>query len=381
MSKKVLIGIPCLLKGGTEYQTLHMTRALVFLGYAVDVVCYFEKDENLIEEFERAGAKVHILNWERGRSAISIVFRLKELFKKFQPDVLHVQYVAPGALPIVAGKLAGIKKIFATVHQPYTLSHGRFSKVILRFASKLTDNFMAVSQSAEQSWFGSAALISNVEGVLPRHFTLYNTVNVGELKKIAEVPSNYSGFIESYPFAAGKTIIGTVSRMRYEKGIDLLIEAFYNVSIENQDLILLLIGDGPDIETLKEKVQTLKLESKVIFFGGADWLKAMKLMSVMNIVVVPSRFEGFGLTAAEAKAIGKPLIVADNFGLSEIVINNEDGLTFESGNASGLSKALELYLKNKQMAADYSKKGQVNAELLFDWPAFVDNIKKLYKSL
>ena len=85
---------------------------------------------------------------------------------------------------------------------------------------------------------------------------------------------------------------------------------------------------GPDEKKLKDTVQTYGLISSVTFYGEAEWERAMQLMSLMDIVVVPSRFEGFGLTAAEAMAMGKPVVASDTSGLKEVVINDETGILF-----------------------------------------------------
>ena len=73
-------------------------------------------------------------------------------------------------------------------------------------------------------------------------------------------------------------------------------------------------------KTLKIRQFSLEFIDKVIFYGATDWVNAMQLISIMDIVVVPSRFEGFGLTAAEAMSAGKPVVASDSFGLKEVVV-------------------------------------------------------------
>ena len=61
----ILIAIPCLLRAGTEMQTLLLVRALLEFGYDVEVCCYFDWDERVVGEFEAAGAAVRLLGWTR----------------------------------------------------------------------------------------------------------------------------------------------------------------------------------------------------------------------------------------------------------------------------------------------------------------------------
>ena len=120
VKKKVLIAIPCLLRGGTEMQTLLLVSALIDLNYDVEVCCYFEFDGLVVAEFKTAGAKVRLLGWTRSLGTIVFIRTLASIFREINPDVVHVQYMTPGLLPIIAARLACVPHILATVHQPGT---------------------------------------------------------------------------------------------------------------------------------------------------------------------------------------------------------------------------------------------------------------------
>ncbi len=372
----LIVAVPCLLKGGTEFQTLHLVRTLISLNQNVIVLVYFETDKEMINAFEAAGAKVHCFNWSRSIGTFSFIRQLAKHLRSLKPKVVHVQYMAPGALPILAAKLAGVKRIIATVHQPYTMQHGWKAKIILRLVARLCKPFLAVSQNAERSWFGSAQLLDISEPIAsqPRHLTLYNCIDVNRINSITKLPESYL----PDGLNAHELVIGTVGRMRHEKGIDLLITAFDKINKVNNKIQLLLVGDGPDLSTYKNQVENRNIREKIFFYGSADWEKAMQLMQLMDIVVVSSRFEGFGLTAAEAMAMGKPLIVADNFGLTELVDHHENGLVFETGNASHLGECLLELMDSKAKQNEFGKKAKLKAQEKFDIPVFREGIKSLY---
>jgi hypothetical protein len=96
--RSVLIAIPCLLTGGTERQTLMLARTLIDLECKVAVYCYFEKDELVADEFCAAGADVHTLNWSRRISSRTFITSFSEVIRSTKPDIVHVQYMAPGLL-------------------------------------------------------------------------------------------------------------------------------------------------------------------------------------------------------------------------------------------------------------------------------------------
>lgn len=379
---KIIIAIPCLLKGGTEFQTLHLVKVLSALGYSIQVLVYFEYDKEMKSHFKQEGAEVHCLNWDRALRPWLFILKFRTVLKKLQPDVVHVQYMAPGALPIIAARLAGIKTVLATVHQPYTKGHGKLAKLVLKCSAQLCTKFMAVSKAAEQSWFGSAQLYNPNLALakLPKHFTIYNTVDVELIQEIYK-NSNPEELKKELGIHKDKRIIGAVSRLRREKGIDLIIKAFKSISETNPKTHLLLVGDGPDARDLRSLVNNYDIQDRVSFVGEAHWEAAMKYMAIMDIVVMPSRFEGFGLTAAEAMAMGKPVIASSIFGLKEVVQHKKTGLLFELENIAQLIAHCEILFDDFDAFEAYSQNALQYTIRHFDINIYSKNIKYLYKQI
>jgi len=301
--------------------------------------------------------------------------------REISPNVLHVQYMAPGALAVVAGRLAGLRTIFATVHQPFTISHGWLAKLILRTISLLTTKFIAVSQSAEKSWFGTSNMLDETLQLnrQPHHFTIHNSVDAVRIKRTTEA-INVKELKASLSISEDVLVIGAISRIRHEKGIDFLVETFNLLVMEGAEAHLLLVGSGPDGEKIREKVFNFKLGPKVTFYGEAEWEKAIQLLTVMDIVVVPSRFEGFGLTAAEAMAAGKPVVASETSGLKEVVANGETGILFPVDDSSALLKALQKLIKDPDLRKDLGAAGRKRVSETFSLEIFTRKINALYSN-
>jgi L-malate glycosyltransferase len=362
-------------------QTLVLIEALRSLEQEIIVICYFEHEQSIVQEFKDAGANVILLDLHRSLGMFNIVFILNKEIRSAKPDIVHVQYMAPGALPIVAAKLAGVKYVIATVHQPHTASHGWISKLILRFASLLTTRFIAVSMNAEKSWFGTASIYNESlrPNIQPHHFTIYNAVDTDKISKIAE-SADGEKMKGELKIPLNVPLIGVVSRLRHEKGIDLLVSACRSLKEDGIDFHLLIVGSGPDEASLKNQVQLGGISDFVTFYGAAEWERAMRLMAIMNIVVVPSRFEGFGLTAAEAMAAGKPVIASDSFGLKEVVADHETGLVFKGEDISDLKDKLSALLYDRVLCIKFGTAGQHRARSLFDTSVFMKSMDSLYGS-
>jgi glycosyltransferase involved in cell wall biosynthesis len=120
------------------------------------------------------------------------------------------------------------------------------------------------------------------------------------------------------PGSENKFIVGTAARFAGVKRIDLLIKAFEIFSMGKEDLLLLLIGDGPLRGEFENMVREKGLLSKTIFTGYRH--DVSRYQQRLHVCVSPSEGESFGLNAIEMLALGKPVVVLnDGGGLVEIV--------------------------------------------------------------
>lgn len=374
---KVLVTIPCLLTGGTETQTLHLVRALVSMKYSVAVVCYFEYDKNVIRLFEESGVDVILLNENKDgrprgvRLVIQLHGQLRTVFNKFNPDVVHVQYMAPGLLPIMIAKSSGIKKIIATVHQTadaYNAKH----RMMLRTGAGLSSRFVSVSQAAGTSWFGTNARNK-------KYRTISNTIDEQSLEAILH--NGYTKIIREKYNLNEKIVVGVVSRLRYEKGVDIFIESLEDVLKAESSAMCLIVGDGPERMNLYRLGERKSINGKIVWTGSKHYEDAMKLLCCMDIVVCPSRTEGFGLTVLEAMYCGKPVIASRTGGLPEVVEDNHSGLLFESGNTQDLSEKLLKLIRDPDLRTGMGKNARQRAIDEFSFDIFTQRIKELYEEV
>ncbi len=377
---RVLLAIPCLERGGTEMQTLQLAKALLAAGHRVEVVCYFETDRQVVDEFIECGCLVELLRLQRGLPALDFIRIMRRYFRAARPDVLHVQYMTPGALTILAGRLAGVPKVLATVHQPYTASHGVNALRLLRASSMLCDRFIAVSQVAEASWFGSSCDCSAAlqKGGRRRHCTIHNAVDVRAVAALVDtgVARKYR---ETYGIAADAFVFGYIGRLSHEKGVDNLLQAFGQVFGRTKGISLLVVGDGPEKQKLQERFSHEAWWRGIVFAGTLSWKDAMRHLSAMDCLVVPSRFEGFGLSAVEAMAASRPVIASRTGGLSEIITHGRDGFLYEPEDVSALAGQMCLLADDKQLCRNFSMSAFRRSQD-FDVEPYSRKIQDLYNT-
>ncbi len=370
--------MPVLLSGGTEMQTLALVSVLVSGGYKVTVCCYYEYDQDMVNRFEGAGATVILLKYERAKGLWYLAKGLIKLFKKVSPAIVHVQYIAPGFVPVIAARFAGVKTVYATVHQPGRV-YGLKEKLLLRTAAGFCSVFLCVSRSVEESWFGDSELFDpqKVEKGR-RHFTVYNGVDVGKIEKIVKEADNQ--VIKKSLGVDGKKVVGVVGRLREEKGQTILLDAIAKVTKTIPDVMLLVIGDGPDRVSLELRAKSLGIDNNIIWLGQKNPEGVYHLYLIMDVVAVPSFFEGFGLVAAEAQAARLPVVGTRVDGLTEIIDDGASGYLVEAGNSIELSGAIINLLSNPEKAKTMGMKGLETVLERFSSERFGKTILGIYQT-
>lgn len=337
---KVLVCIPGLLTGGTEIQTLSLLEALVADGHKVVVICYFEYADQMVNRYSQAGAIVELLNPDGKRpigiknTAASLWRGLRRVVKQYKPDVAHVQYMAPGALPILVLRALGMKKIIATAHTSADIYPSL--KQIHWLNKHILTAFQCITLKAEVSFFGDASLFSNNTKLRKHcnHFTIYN--NLPSYIKLADAPRK----------GTPKTI-GVVSRLERIKGMDLVVPAFAEVYKKHPILSLLIVGDGSQRDFMEQQVGQANLpKDSVQFVGRQGQDKLQSFYDQIDILLMPSRSEGFGLTAIEGMARGCVAVVSNTGGLPEVVEDGVSGLLHESESTEDMATKLESIIND-----------------------------------
>lgn len=374
---KVAVTLPVLLTGGTEIQTMALVKVLAVAGYDVTVCCFYDFEPSMVTEMEKAGARVALLDQKREDGLWVLLKRLVYYFCQEKPDICHVQYMAPGFIPVLAARLARVPVVFATVHQPGH-PYGKKAHLLLRMAAKLCTQFICISESVEKSWFGSSALFdAHANKAKFDHCTIYNAVDIKAIVEAVRV-SDEREILNKYRIG-NDAVIGCVARLREEKGQKTLIKALAEVVKAIPAVQLLMIGDGPDKQELMRLSEDLGVDSNIVWLGRQDQAEVYNLYGVMDIVVVPSLFEGFGLTAAEAMAAGVPVIASNVDGLTEVAKDGESGFLFPAGDSQALAESLLHLLNDPQLARQLGENGHDRVQRCFSLERFSESMLALYQ--
>jgi glycosyltransferase involved in cell wall biosynthesis len=160
-----------------------------------------------------------------------------------------------------------------------------------------------------------------------------------------------------------KSILFLSSIDFYKKGLDLLLDAFLQLSPRYDDLDLLIAGIGRDYDAVKHKVNDLPVTVRrhIKLLGWISGTDKTKVLSSSLFVVLPSRHESQPISVLEAAACGTPVIVSDIDEL-KFVEENKFGISFPSGSVKALRDAIELLIENHEMRHGMGKSGRTYAE-------------------
>jgi glycosyltransferase involved in cell wall biosynthesis len=373
----ILITIPCLLNFGTEIQTINLIKVLVGMNYKVTVACYYEYDQTVVDIIEGEGASV-VLFTPKYRSArkkgiVQLYFLFNNflrLKKKLQPKVTHVQYLAPGTSTIIILKILRFKNIISTIHLPSEV-YGKFAWVPRFVAKYITKLFICVSLSNEESYFGTSHLYYSGDSIEDyKHLTIHNCLRFSPGIQSLKLNRDINAVLT----------IGFIGRIAYQKGLDILLDALPNIRDAIGPVKLVIAGSGPLEQQLRLKCKELKISNIVEWLGYIDNENLQSFYENIDVLVMPSRFEGFGLTAIEAMYFSKPVIAANIIGLNEVV-TNETGGFFKPENKDSLSATVIALLSDKVMILEKGEKAKQRVDKMFSFSLFKENIYGIYTQL
>jgi len=380
----VWICCPTLLLGGTEIHMLALARCLAESGYPIRVVVYHETDPVMTGRFAEAGIQVMALAWPRARGILGhlrLLWKLRRLFRQQHPKIVHVQYLAPGLVPILAARLAKVPVVLGTVHIAGSIVYGRQAKLLLRLAARCCDAFVCVSLGVERFWFGDAALFDPDRGPEGRrHFTIYNSVDTERIAQVAGAVDR-SALRAELGLPSDSLVVGFVGRLTFQKGVPILLAAMAEICHELPRARLLVVGDGPDRAKLEKETVQLGLTGRVIWLGAQPPGRVHQLLGVLDVLAAPSLYEGFGLMAAEALAAGVPVVASRVEGLTEVVLDGEGGLLVPLADPIALTVSLRRLLSDPGLRACLGRTGTERAQHNFTPRRFSRAWSALYQSL
>lgn len=153
--------------------------------------------------------------------------------------------------------------------------------------------------------------------------------------------------LRNNPIYSHKITIGCISRLEKDKGIDLLINAANQLLREREDLLFMIIGDGSKRNYFEKTIKDNHLTNNFLFIGNVK--NVYDYINESDIVIGPSLSETFGLSIAESIILRKPVILSNNYGISEILKDGYNSIVINNINSKNLYLAILNLLQNENL--------------------------------
>ena len=176
----------------------------------------------------------------------------------------------------------------------------------------------------------------------------------------------------------GEPLLFSFGRLEYEKGVQDLIAALPRVRRAHPGTRLLVAGTGTAAAMLVDAARTHRVLRSVTFLGHMPDDELAATLAAADAVVLPSRYEPFGIVALESAAAGAPLVASTAGGLAEVVTDGETGVSFAPGDVAGLAAAVGRVLADPRGAARRARAARERLATDFDWSRIAAETAAVY---
>ena len=361
ISKKVTHLITTIERGGAEKQLLTLASEQVQSGLNV-VVLYLKGKPDLRNEFEESGAEVN--NLLVGKSFLKQIFLLSKYLRK-NPSPVHAHL--PKSELLAAVVIAKKYFVFSRHNaEPFWPSGPRIiSNLLSKYVCKRASQGIAISNAVK------SYLIKR--GEIPTGYTI-DVVYYGFEKDISTNAAGLGLITNIMNGQNSNYKIGTIGRLVPQKDYPTLLNAFSNIlkSLPNTDLYV--VGEGYLQKDLIELTKSLGINGKVHWLGKTEYIN--EFLSKIDLFILPSKYEGFGLVLLEAMVVKKPIVAANKSAIPEVLGKTYEGL-FSTGDVDALAQQIKTTISDKNFSERLvqSYATQLN---LFDPSKMNRNIENVY---
>ena len=297
--------------GGVEAVTINYYRNIDKNKVQLDFICDEDSTNIPYEEIEKMGGKVIII------PSYSKPFKyhkaLKRVLKEGNYKIIHSNINTLSVFSLFAAKCAGVQVRIAHSHSTTNKKETKknLMKQILRpFSKVFATDYMCCSELAGRWLFG------NKEYDKGNVYLLNNAIDLDKFKYNESLRKKKR---KELGIKDDTLVIGHIGRFVAQKNHDYLIDIFNEIHKKNNNSILLLAGQGPLMEDIKNKVKELNLEDSVKFLGQRN--DANELYQAFDVFLLPSLYEGLPVVGVEAQAAGLLCYLSDDMTKETKVLN------------------------------------------------------------
>ncbi|MDH6307775.1 glycosyltransferase involved in cell wall biosynthesis [Dysgonomonas sp. PFB1-18] len=367
MKLKILHIQETIASGGVEKLRLLLAKYLDKNRYEQKIICT-HKAGIIIEDFAKEGVEIISIGSFNGVFDIKQYRKVIDIINEYKPDIIHGAVFEGVIMACVCGF---IKKVPIIIAEETSDPQNRSKKAsfLLWLLCLVAQKVVAISPGTEE-YLRKIAKIPQKKIQLINNGVEYPRIVTSDEIDLARKKLN---------IMPNEIIVGSVGRLHDDvKKFTDIVKAF-SILKDYSNIKLLIVGDGPDKQTIIQTAEELGISDKIIMVGYQyDTALYYKLM---DIYCIASQHEGFGLVAAEAMLNGLPVVATAVGGLKSIVIDGETGFLVLPNNPEILAEKLEILIKDLELRLALGENGKKRAMNEYTADIYISKINELYQNL
>ena len=328
--------------GGVEAVVMNYYEHIDRTKVQFDFIVHNDNKIDITQKVEAMGGKVYKVT-PYYKNPIAFMWDIYKVIKRHHYRIVHSNMNTLSAFSLFAAWAAGAP--VRILHNHSTSSPGETKRNIMKFmlrpfARLFANHYLACSRLAGEWMYGRKMMDSG-------KVTIVN--NAIDLKKYAFNPQKRN-LLRKELGLADEFVIGHVGRFMFQKNHEFLIDVFAEAYKKNPHMALLLVGDGPLRPAMEEKVRKLGLTDHVKFLGLRN--NVQDFYHVMDILVLPSHYEGLPVVGVEAQANGLPCLFSTKVTKETRLTHSAQFLDLEAGASMWAEEIISIKCERNKKAGD-----------------------------
>lgn len=354
--------------GGAERALVELVTRLDRGRFSPVVYCLgprpVSNPTSLVDQLEAAGVAVHCFDARRFYHSPRLARQLARQMRKDRPELVQTFLFHANVIGAWAARRAGVPHVVTGIRVAERRAHWHLR--FARWTDRYVDRHVCVSTGVRD--------FSRVVGRLPAEKLLV-VPNAVDVERYASVGPADRKLLDTAP---DTKLIACIGRLDRQKGIDWLLEVMRDVERRDSKWELLLVGDGPEQESLQRQARQLGL-ARVHFLSFRR--DVPEILATCDLVVLPSRWEGMPNVVLEAMAAGRAVVATDVEGVGELLASDGLEQVVSPHDPRRFAEQIMRLLGDESLRNSLGVANQARAREHFSFAATVSAYERIYGEL
>ncbi len=330
-------------------------------------ICLLRERGVLADEIEAKGVPVDLLGIRGSLFDVGGTWKLARYLRHHRPRIVQSSQFLTNMHSVVAARLAGVPVTITEEHGLYFWKRW-YHRLIDRSIVARASAVVACSEAVKQFARGVLRVPPERIHVVP---------NCASWEHVTTEAVDRAEVLRSWAAEPPDFVVGIVATLRREKGHPDLLEAWRRLNSAKQipeKSLLLIVGGGPLEANLRREASDLP---NVAFAGSSG--ETARLLRAMDVFVLPSVNEGFGIAIVEAMHAGLPVIATRVGGIPEVIDHEKTGLLVPKNDPAALAEAIARLYRDGVLRRELGAAGREKARREFVPSRYVEKLADVYR--